>query len=81
MTKKMELDTRTNEQIKTDALKAYDVIISAIWSGGCKNPTYALCEPTIINLVGMDGLFDMVDCGLIHNVGLNSNHITTYCIR
>lgn len=75
------MDTRTMEQIRNDARTAYQVISDAIWSGHCKNPTYALCEPTIVNLVGWQGLFDMVDTGLIEDVGQNSNHITTYKVR
>ena len=74
------LDMRTTEQIRTDGQRAYDFIMRLVWAGD-KNPTYCLAETTLVAHVGWQGLFDMIDAGLIHEAGFNFNGIMDYWIR
>lgn len=62
------------------AKTAYETMLAQVMKG-CKNPTYELCQPTIENMVGEDGLFNMQVAGLIEYVGRNHNGIRVYKIR
>ena len=71
---------RTIEQIRADGQRAYDYIMRLVWEGDT-NPTYCLGETTLVARVGWQGLFDMIDAGLIRKAGFNFNGIMDYWIR
>lgn len=71
-----ELDTREYMEIFRDARASYKVLATHTWMQDCL--PFALAETTIVNLVGWRGLFDMIDCNFVKEMGYNCNGIMVY---